>query len=52
VIDSAVDKKTKETINRLLKRNKLTIEEIAEDNDVSVEIVLSIQKGLEREQNK
>jgi predicted transposase/invertase (TIGR01784 family) len=52
VIDSAVDKKTKETISRLLKRNKLTIEEIAEDNDVSIETVLAIQKALENEQNK
>ncbi len=52
VIDSAVDKRVKATIIRTLKRGKATIEEIAEDNDVSVEIVLSIQKGLENAQNQ
>jgi predicted transposase/invertase (TIGR01784 family) len=52
VIDSAVDKSKKETILRNLKRNKLTIEEIAEDNDVTIELVLAVQKELEKEQNK
>ncbi|MEY4925905.1 MAG: hypothetical protein RI894_341, partial [Bacteroidota bacterium] len=50
VIDSAVvkavSKKTKETISRILKRGKATIVEIAEDNDVSVETVLAIQKEM------
>jgi predicted transposase/invertase (TIGR01784 family) len=46
VIDSAVDKSKKETIIRTLKRGKATIEEIAEDNDVSIEIVLSIQQKM------
>ena len=46
VIDSAVDKSKKETIIRTLKRGKATIEEIAEDNDVSLEIVLSIQQKM------
>ncbi len=49
VIDSAVDKRVKETIIRTLKGGKLLIEEIAEYNDVSVEVVLAIQKELEKE---
>ncbi len=35
-----------ETITKLLKRGKLTVEEIAEDNAVSVDFVLEIQRKL------
>ena len=46
VIDSAVDRSKKETILRILKRGKATVAEIAEDNDVNLEIVLSIQEKM------
>lgn len=45
-IREALAEKQIETITRLLKRGKLTIEEIAEDNEVSVEFVLQIQRDL------
>lgn len=35
-----------ETVNKSLKRGKLTVEEIAEDSGVSVDFVLEIQRGL------
>ena len=35
-----------ETITRLLRRKKMTIEEIAEDSGVSIEFVKAIQKRL------
>ena len=47
-VGSAVNKKTKETIMRLLKRGKMTAEEIAEDNDVSLELVLQIQEEMKK----
>ena len=46
VVDSAVNKKTKETIIRNLKRGKMSLEEIAEDNDVALELVLKIQAQM------
>jgi predicted transposase/invertase (TIGR01784 family) len=45
----AIDTTKKNTIIRTLKRGKATIEEIAEYNDVSVELVLAIQNELENE---
>ena len=39
-----------ETVTKLLKRGKLTIEEIAEDSGVSVDFVLEIQRGLTKNQ--
>jgi hypothetical protein len=48
-VDKAVDKKIKETIIRSLNRAKATIQEIAEDNDVSIETVLAIQQAVENE---
>jgi len=45
-IREAVEQKETETVTRALKRGKLTIEEIAEDSDVSVDFVLEIQRGL------
>ena len=47
-VDSAVNKKTKETIIRLLKRGKMSADEIAEDNDVSLELVLQIQEKMDK----
>ncbi len=47
-VDSAVNKKTKETIIRLLKRGKMTVDEIAEDNEVSLELVLQIQEEMKK----
>ena len=47
-VGSAVNKKTKETIMRLSKRGKMTAEEIAEDNDVSLELVLQIQEEMKK----
>jgi hypothetical protein len=47
-VHSAVDKKVKEIIIKNLKRGKLTMKEIAEDSDVSLELVLAIQKELKR----
>ncbi|WP_317167088.1 hypothetical protein [Spirosoma endbachense] len=35
-----------ETVAKLLKRGKLTIEEIAEDSSINIEFVLEIQRGL------
>lgn len=35
-----------ESIKKLLKRGKLSIEELAEDNDVSIDFVLNVQKNL------
>ena len=46
VIDSAVDRRVTEIIIRMLKRGKATMQEIAEDNDVALEIVLSIQEKM------
>ena len=46
VIDSAVDKSKKEIIIRILKGGKLSIEDIAEYNDVSIELVLAIQEKM------
>ncbi|MEY4927356.1 MAG: hypothetical protein RI894_1792 [Bacteroidota bacterium] len=48
-VDKAIDATKKDSIIRTLKRGKATIEEIAEDNNASVEIVLAIQKELENE---
>ena len=45
-VDKAVNKQVKETIIRILKRGKASVAEIAEDNDVSVELVLAIQTEL------
>jgi hypothetical protein len=39
-----------ETVTKLVKRGKLTIEEIAEDSGVSVDFVLEIQLGLAQKQ--
>lgn len=45
-IHEAESKVKAETVTKSLKRGKLTIEEIAEDNGVSVDFVLEIQRGL------
>ncbi|AEI47399.1 hypothetical protein Runsl_0968 [Runella slithyformis DSM 19594] len=37
-------------IKKALQRGKLSLEEIAEDNDVAVDFVLSIQQGFSSEQ--
>ncbi len=47
-VKEASNEQTKETIIRLLKRDKLSVEEIAEDNDVSVELVLQIKREMDR----
>ena len=51
-VDKAVDKRVREIIIRNLKGGKLSIEEIAEYNDVSVELVLAIQQALKNEQDE
>jgi len=48
VVTSAVDKRVKEIIIRMIKRGKATLEEIAEDNDVSIELVIAIQNEIKR----
>ena len=47
-MDSAVNKQIKQTIIRTLKRGKTSVEDIAEDNDVSVELVVQIQEEINR----
>lgn len=47
VIDSAVEKRVKETIIRMLESGEFTLEKIALFNDVPVELVLTIQKELD-----
>ncbi len=47
-VGSAVNKKTKETIIRTLKRGKTALEDIAEDNDVPLELVLQIQEEMKK----
>ena len=44
----AINEKIEETIVRSLKRGKLSVEEIAEDNDVSVKLVLKIQAEMNK----
>ena len=44
----AVNEKTKETIIRTLKGGKLSIEDIAQYNDVSIELVLQIQEEMKK----
>ena len=44
----AVDEKTKEIIIRTLKRGKTAIEDIADDHDVSIELVLKIQEEIKK----
>jgi hypothetical protein len=36
-----------ETVTKALKRGKLSIEEIAEDNDVTLEFVIELQKHID-----
>jgi hypothetical protein len=45
-VDKAVDSTKKEIIIRTLNINKLSIEDIAKINDVSIEVVLTIKKEL------
>lgn len=46
-IEEGEQKEKDKRITKVLKRGKLTIEEIAEDFEVSVEYVLELKKGLE-----
>lgn len=45
--EEGVQKTRIDAITKALKRGKLTLEEIAEDNDVSIDRVREIQKGLQ-----
>ena len=45
-LEEGIQKARTEAIIKALKRGKLTLEEIAEDNDVPVEKVLDIQKKV------
>jgi predicted transposase/invertase (TIGR01784 family) len=45
-IREAVEQKEIETVTKALKRGKLTLDEIAEDSDVSIDFVLAIQRKL------
>ena len=47
-VSTAVNKKTKETIIRTLEGGKLSIEDIAKYNEVSLELVLKIQEEMRR----
>ena len=47
-INSAVNTKTKETIIRSLNGGKLSVEDIADYNDVSIELVVQIQAAINR----
>ncbi len=44
------DEARTEAVIKALKRGKLTLEEIAEDNDVSIDRVREIQKNLQKKQ--
>lgn len=47
-LEKGKDEARTEAVIKALKRGKLTLEEIAEDNDVSIDRVREIQKGLQR----
>ena len=47
-VKRAVNKKTKETIIRMLKGGKLSVEDIAEYNDVALDLVQQIQANMEK----
>ncbi len=47
-VTAALNEQTKETIIRLLKIGKLSSEEIAEANDVPLELVLQIQEEMKQ----
>ncbi len=47
-VTAALNEQTKETIIRTLKRGKTALEDIAEDNDVPLELVLQIQEEMKK----
>ena len=47
-VKDALSEQKKETIIRNLKRGKMTVDEIAEDNEVSLELVLQIRDEIKK----
>lgn len=45
-IKEVIEQKNKDNVLKALKRGKLSIEEIAEDNDVTIDFVVSVQQNL------